>query len=363
MLMFAPLSTLTHSPDSTTERSPSVLPHVKRFLEEGSVCSAKRKKDESVSQRLGEAGIQGGGKHEHPRDINQTATAVCEPPVDKAQSTEHVGTGQKARAPGFKKPLSKSKSDTDGKKKTPLQDQDASHKQPKDVDKQLTVEPAWSIDPALALSMYDSEQRRDEVTEERQHHRDLADTDCTWVSHSMLQRRGGDGPSGGDTKSGLGQKANDSLDMMFDTTAYGEYKSQLDRSRPDEEDEGHDEEEEPHDEDPRSRSGRPTFKHVAVIRKKDERRKLKGTTCKECDVYYAHLPEEEKQKKLSACSRHRYLHIPPCTPENFWEVGFPSTQTCVERGYIKEETNPQARSRRRQPFNVLFSPKQRQQQT
>ncbi|KAF7213652.1 transcript variant X2 [Nothobranchius furzeri] len=392
------VSTLTHSPDSTTERSLSVLPPVKRFLEEGSVCSSKHKKDESVSQRLCEAGIQGGGKHEHPRDVNQTATSVCEPPcfIFQGQSAEHIGTSQKARAPGFssdfKKPPSKSKSETDGKKKTPLQDQDASHKQPKDgeilsftvlisscwisnssllkldlsgfsVDEQLTVEPAWSIDPALALSVYNSEQRRDEEIEEQRHHRDLADTDCTWVSHSMLQRRGGDGPSRGDTKSGLGQKANDSLDMMFDTTAYGEYKSQLDRSRPDEEDEGQDEEEEPHDEDPRSRSGRPTFKHVAVIRKKDERRKLKGTTCKECDVYYAHLPEEEKQKKLSACSRHRYLHIPPCTPENFWEVGFPSTQTCVERGYIKEETNPQARSRRRQPFNVLFSPKQRQQQT
>lgn len=50
--------------------------------------------------------------------------------------------------------------------------------------------------------------------------------------------------------------------------------------------------------------------------------------------YYAHLSEEEKQKKLSACSRHRFLYIPPCTPENFWEVGFPSTQTCIERGNL-----------------------------
>lgn len=42
---------------------------------------------------------------------------------------------------------------------------------------------------------------------------------------------------------GLGEMVNDSLDMMFDTTAYGEYKSfsgtQLERSRPrqDQEDE------------------------------------------------------------------------------------------------------------------------------
>lgn len=48
--------------------------------------------------------------------------------------------------------------------------------------------------------------------------------------------------------------------------------------------------------------------------------------------YYSHLSDEEKQKKLSACSRHRFLYVPPCTPENFWEVGFPSTQTCIDRG-------------------------------
>lgn len=28
----------------------------------------------------------------------------------------------------------------------------------------------------------------------------------------------------------------------------------------------------------------PKFAHVAVVRKKDERRKLKGTTCKECEI-------------------------------------------------------------------------------
>ena len=48
--------------------------------------------------------------------------------------------------------------------------------------------------------------------------------------------------------------------------------------------------------------------------------------------YYADIPEEEREKKLAACSRHRFRYIPPNTPENFWEVGFPSTQTCMERG-------------------------------
>ncbi|KAI1243333.1 hypothetical protein IHE44_0000928 [Lamprotornis superbus] len=73
------------------------------------------------------------------------------------------------------------------------------------------------------------------------------------------------------------------------------------------------------------------FPHIEVIRKKEERRKLLGHTCKECEIYYADIPEEEREKKLASCSRHRFRYIPPNTPENFWEVGFPSTQTCVER--------------------------------
>ncbi|MGH0153015.1 UNVERIFIED_CONTAM: hypothetical protein FKN15_023734, partial [Acipenser sinensis] len=76
------------------------------------------------------------------------------------------------------------------------------------------------------------------------------------------------------------------------------------------------------------------FPHVEVVRNKEERRKMHGHTCKECEIYYADLPEEERQKKLSACSRHRFRYIPPNTPENFWEVGFPSTQTCVDRGLL-----------------------------
>lgn len=52
--------------------------------------------------------------------------------------------------------------------------------------------------------------------------------------------------------------------------------------------------------------------------------------------YYADIPEEEREKKLAACSRHRFRYIPPNTPENFWEVGFPSTQTCVERGQCEK---------------------------
>nr|XP_012779673.2 DNA endonuclease RBBP8 [Maylandia zebra] len=374
-----PSSTLMHSPDSTSKGSPSLLPRIKRFAEGGSVCRAKRVKEGSPEvQERSQRGLQEDadnqeeGEHLQREQISQTAISVSNPSIKKeqldrkVQSGHNMSTSQKpstsCSSPAFKKPKMKVKLDADGKKRTPVQDLNASQGQheAKDADRKHTVEPTWSVDPALALSMYDSEWKGDEEIDERQHHVEMADTDCTWVSHSLLQRQR---EKDRDSVFGLGEKANDSLDMMFDTTAYGEYKScnssHLGQSQPCDRD---DDEEEaigdpPEDSACQSKARHPAFAHVAVVRKKDERRKLKGTTCKECEIYYAHLPEEEKQKKLSACSRHRFLYVPPCTPENFWEVGFPSTQTCIERGYIKEEKNPEVRLRRRQPLNALFSPK------
>lgn len=84
------------------------------------------------------------------------------------------------------------------------------------------MEPVWSVDPALTLSSYDSEGGGDEVQsscserfiwiswidgagesltpsffffnvqhrEEQQDHGEMADTDCTWISHSLLHGRG-----------------------------------------------------------------------------------------------------------------------------------------------------------------------------
>ncbi|XP_031150494.1 DNA endonuclease RBBP8 isoform X2 [Sander lucioperca] len=398
----SPSSTLLPSPDSTTERSPSLLPGVKRFAEDGSINKAKRKKEESEPlQEEDRQGIQEGvdkqkeGKRIQPELINRTSTPLSNQSFNKELLDSKVQSGQNGTSnqrpnvscvsPAFKKPNVKGDANKAGvgKKGNPRQDLNASHEQHKgkNAERRHKVEPMWSIDPALALSMYDSEWRGDEKKEDEDEcPGESVDTDCTWVSHSLLQCRGENARDRRECVSGLGEKTTDSLDMMFDTTANGEYRSynnsHLGQSQPcgDEDDEDEEEEEEEGDDqqDPhentmsqmkRRKAQRPTFAHVTVVRKKDERRKLKGTTCKECDVYYAHLPEEEKQKKLSACSRHRFLYIPPCTPENFWEVGFPSTQTCIERGYIKEEKNPQARTRRRQPFNALFSPKQNQQES
>ncbi|XP_045919938.1 DNA endonuclease RBBP8 isoform X1 [Micropterus dolomieu] len=397
-----------HSPDSTTETSPSLISRVKRLSESGSINKAKRAKgdrepevQEEDRQGIQQAvGKQWEGRHTQPDLIKRTSTRLGSQsfkkvPLDsQVQSTQNGTSNQRpdvsCASPAFKKPdVKEANKDGFRKKGNPLQDLNASHLQPEGEDavefhvttmtllspavRGEKVEPMWSIDPALALSMYESEWRGDEPKEE-QCLGELVDTDCTWVSHSLLQCRG---ENARDSVSGLGKKANDSLDMMFDTTAYGEYKSYnsscLGQSQPcggddagdyEEGEEEDDEQDLPENSQNKGHNARcPTFAHVAVVRKKDERRKLKGTTCKECDIYYAHLPEEEKQKKLSACSRHRFLYIPPCTPENFWEVGFPSTQTCIERGYIKEEKNPQARSRRRQPFNALFSPKSKKQES
>ncbi|XP_023152675.3 DNA endonuclease RBBP8 isoform X2 [Amphiprion ocellaris] len=388
----SPSSTLIHSPDSTTERSPSLLPSVKRFSEDDSICKAKRIKQGSDHevQEGNKQGTQEGsdkekeGKHLQPELVNQTSSSATSQSVKKGlmdikvQSAQTGTSSQRSNvsfiSPAFKRPNSLVKKDAGGarQKRSHLQDLNASHGQPegKPAEKKQTVENMWSLDPAVALSMYDSEWRRDEEMEEEQHHADLADTDCTWVSHSLLQARRDNDKDGEDNVPGLGEKANDSLDMMFDTTAYGEYKSFTSsrggQSQPCEDDDNEEEDDDEQDlgenSARQSKAQHPTFAHVAVVRKKDERRKLKGTTCKECEIYYAHLPEEEKQKKLSACSRHRFLYIPPCTPENFWEVGFPSTQTCIERGYIKEDKNPQARLRRRQPLTALFSLKQSQQE-
>ncbi|XP_070841964.1 DNA endonuclease RBBP8 [Chaetodon trifascialis] len=396
----SPLSTLIHSPDSTTERSPSILPRVKRFSEGGSINQAKRKKEECEPDMQEEKkGVQEGmdkqreSSHIQEELMKRTSAPLSsqsfeKDPLDiKVQSAQHGTSIQRpdvsCTSPAFKKPSVRGEANKGGggTRGSPLQELNASHDRQDEEDGKCSLEPMWSIDPALALSMYDSEWRGDE--DEQECEGELVDTDCTWVSHSVLQRRGENTTDRRDTVSGLGEKANDSLDMMFDTTAYGEYKSynssHLGQSQPcdeDDDEDGADDKEEEEDDDidqdphentmsqsKENKAQRPAFAHVTVVRKKDERRKLKGTTCKECEIYYAHLPEEEKQKKLSACSRHRFLYIPPCTPENFWEVGFPSTQTCIDRGYIKEEQNPQAHSRRRQPLNALFSPKRNQQQS
>ncbi|XP_034145347.1 DNA endonuclease RBBP8 isoform X2 [Esox lucius] len=254
-------------------------------------------------------------------------------------------------------------------KRSPPQDNSAAS-----TSKPVAAEQTWSLDPEAILSHYDIDTP---TKAEPNGEAETVDMDCTFVSHSLLLR----GSNGTSFIKGIGQKANDSMAEIFDKSGYGEYEScpQGNGSHLTQEEQYHYEEEEEVEEGEEEHGshipqpGTPNeecrdsknlpFAHVEVVRKKAERRKLKGHTCKECEIYYADLPEAERVKKLSACSRHRFRYIPPSTPENFWEVGFPSTQTCVDRGYIKEDNDPEQRLRRRQPYNAMFSPKGKEEKT
>ncbi|XP_072460479.1 DNA endonuclease RBBP8 [Notamacropus eugenii] len=248
----------------------------------------------------------------------------------------------------------------------------------------------WSIDPAADLSQYKMDITVIDTKDGSQSRLggETMDMDCTLISETVLlkikkqEQKGEKSPK-------RERKVNDSLSELFDQTTHEEYESYLADSsplcEPEENLQVEDEEElsvaakklnshedipdkvkqkafvEPYFKDDERKTTVQNFPHIEVVRKKEERRKLLGHTCKECEIYYADIPEEEREKKLASCSRHRFRHIPPNTPENFWEVGFPSTQTCVDRGYIKEDLDPCPRPKRRQPYNAMFSPKSKEQ--
>ncbi|KAI9270532.1 hypothetical protein BDA99DRAFT_502041 [Phascolomyces articulosus] len=84
--------------------------------------------------------------------------------------------------------------------------------------------------------------------------------------------------------------------------------------------------------------------YVEAVRKKDERKKLIGTTCKCCaDYYYAagNLPGPEgrmitPEERIQQCSRHRDRFKRPKTPPGFWKLDFISTQD-IERQYQQKD--------------------------
>ncbi|XP_027702963.1 DNA endonuclease RBBP8-like [Vombatus ursinus] len=249
----------------------------------------------------------------------------------------------------------------------------------------------WSIDPAADLSQYKMDITVIDTKDGSQSRLggETVDMDCTLISETVLlkikkqEQKGEKSPK-------RERRVNDSLSELFDQTTREEYESYLaDGSPLCEPEENHQVEDEelsvaakklnshedipdkvkqkafvePYFKDDERKTILQNFPHIEVVRKKEERRKLLGHTCKECEIYYADIPEEEREKKLASCSRHRFRYIPPNTPENFWEVGFPSTQTCVDRGYIKEDLDPCPRPKRRQPYNAMFSPKGKEQKT
>ncbi|OXB81663.1 UNVERIFIED_CONTAM: hypothetical protein H355_008912 [Colinus virginianus] len=252
----------------------------------------------------------------------------------------------------------------------------------------------WSVDPGADLTQYKMDVTVIDTKDDSQSRTggEVIDMDYTYVSESVLLKIKNQEQTQ-ESSPRREKKMNDSITEMFDRTADEEYESCLPEdslSACDEKETLHGEEQdkgitvtskklkkhedkqdkakqkafvEPYFKSDERKNTVLDFPHIEVIRKKEERRKLPGHTCKECEIYYADIPEEEREKKLAACSRHRFRYIPPNTPENFWEVGFPSTQTCVERGYIKEDVAPCQRPKRRQPYAVMFSPKGKEQKT
>ncbi|XP_056377679.1 DNA endonuclease RBBP8 isoform X2 [Hyla sarda] len=245
----------------------------------------------------------------------------------------------------------------------------------------------WSIDPGAELSQYKMDNTIVDGKDGCHISPEFEDMDYTYVGESMLIKM-----KNQNTDENEENKGHDSFAEMFEKTECDEYvsyvqeKSLSQRSDFEEGPDGPTRHKkasingrgnqgkgetyqkqkayvEPYVQDAERKSSVVNFPHIEVVRNKEERRKLLGHTCKECELYYADLPEEERAKKLSACSRHRFRYIPPSTPENFWEVGFPSTQTCKERGYIKEQMSPCQRPRRRQPYNAIFSTKGKEQKT
>ncbi|XP_074239787.1 DNA endonuclease RBBP8 isoform X3 [Saimiri boliviensis] len=242
----------------------------------------------------------------------------------------------------------------------------------------------WSIDPGADLSQYKMDVTVIDTKDDSQSKLggETVDTDCTLVSETVLLKMKKQEQKG-EKSSNEERKMNDSFEDLFDQTTHEEYESCLadSFSQAAEEEEmsattkkphTHGDKQdkvkqkafvEPYFKDDKRETSLQNFPHIEVVRKKEERRKLLGHTCKECDIYYADMSAEEREKKLASCSRHRFRYIPPNTPENFWEVGFPSTQTCMERGYIKEDLDPCPRPKRRQPYNAIFSPKGKEQKT
>ncbi|XP_075441282.1 DNA endonuclease RBBP8 isoform X3 [Ascaphus truei] len=251
----------------------------------------------------------------------------------------------------------------------------------------------WSIDPGADLSQYKMDVTMIDTKDGSPTKQEIDDMDYTYVSESMLSKVKKQEKIDIGSPTEKSSERDDSFGEIFDKTECGEYASYLEEKHPsqrfdrEEEDEvsalkqklttktGKERENEgkgevyqkqkafvePYFQSAERKKPAVDFPHIEVVRNKEERRKMLGHTCKECEIYYADLPEEERAKKLASCSRHRFRYIPPSTPENFWEVGFPSTQTCKDRGYIKEELSPCQRPRRRQPYNAMFSPKGKEQ--
>jgi len=98
----------------------------------------------------------------------------------------------------------------------------------------------------------------------------------------------------------------------------------------------------------------PTFAHIGpTVRKKEERKKLLGFECRECQEYYQALLEEGFSKdqilaRINDCSRHRGLFKPPLTPEKFWDPLIVEDDTQDPRNKTQEAPPLRRRAERKE---------------
>lgn len=62
-----------------------------------------------------------------------------------------------------------------------------------------------------------------------------------------------------------------------------------------------------------------SFKYNETIRTASKRRQMHGKACPCCSKYYEC---QQDDRVVDRISRHKYQHLPPCTPPGFWDIGF-----------------------------------------
>ncbi|XP_074657241.1 uncharacterized protein LOC141910402 [Tubulanus polymorphus] len=95
----------------------------------------------------------------------------------------------------------------------------------------------------------------------------------------------------------------------------------------------------------------PDFAHVAVERNRSKRRKLQAHCCKECQSYFADLPDAEREAALKRGSRHRAKYSRPQTPEHYWSLDIHVPPTQKSQGKCTKEKQ-RRRPRRKNPLKL-----------
>lgn len=74
-----------------------------------------------------------------------------------------------------------------------------------------------------------------------------------------------------------------------------------------------------------------SYKFVEVVRNREARAALPGHDCAECRKYYdtldGLLPDADVALAKAACSRHRARFEPYNTPDDFWRLSFPDSES------------------------------------